>query len=685
MRNAARPITTGVLMMLLSGAALVTYTRLADVDPRGRASWGATAPTLDATPRDLTLFVPACDVRAVVLHPAAPSRIHQVRAEFFVAMPDGSARASGSVAASGAAGGPMTLALGTVPPPWRAPLVVRVSAPDRRLTLDARRPVTLELAKSPALGTIACAFDGGSQVRAWTLIAATIVVLLVAAVCAAAWLERTAVTAIAAVRPSYPLIASLLMAGATTVVYGLVVPPFEPPDELAHLQYARFVATTESLPSAVPPPDSEWRAASYEFVQQPLYYIGAAGVLRAAGLAAPGPALVPDPRSRLQPGGTRPTIFLHQAPPSPRTGHDALRLLRLLSMLMALGTTWAIARLLTTVTSDPLVIATVAGGLGLIPQWCAVMGAVSTDPPATLLSAAATLAIVRIAQGLIRADWLLLTGVLIGAAYAVKATAIFLAPMAVLACLLDAASRQQFGAGKPVFAGLVAALRAGVRPVLLLASGIAVPAAWIHVRAWIVFGDPQATAFKTAVLEAGGFVPLTGPLPWTTAFWAQMRVMVFEPFWARFGSLGAGPFPGSRIWLVYGMASVVIVLVAALGVVGWTVAGIRDVRRGHGGTAARTTLATTVCGTGVVVGLAAWLAVNLVPQADMVVHWTPRHILPLTAPAALLVGAGLDRLRHAAPLGRRAGAAVIGMTIAALALAWLGVLRATVLMFHFGY
>ena len=96
-------------------------------------------------------------------------------------------------------------------------------------------------------------------------------------------------------------------------------------------------------------------------------------------------------------------------------------------------------------------------------------------------------------------------------------------------------------------------------------------------------------------------------------------------------------------------------------------------------------LAVAVCGVGVGVGLAAWAGVNLVPRADMVVHWTPRHILPLTAPAALLVGAGLERLRHASAPVRQVGAALVGVTIAALALAWLGVLRATVLMFHFGY
>jgi hypothetical protein len=81
----------------------------------------------------------------------------------------------------------------------------------------------------------------------------------------------------------------------------------------------------------------------------------------------------------------------------------------------------------------------------------------------------------------------------------------------------------------------------------------------------------------------------------------------------------------------------------------------------------------------------AWLAVNLLPRADMVVHWTPRHILPLTAPAALLVAAGFERLRHAPAWLRRFGSAATGLTVVGLALAWLGVLRATVLMFHFGY
>jgi hypothetical protein len=685
MRNAARRILAVVLTLLLAGAALVTLGRLTDVDPRGRASWGAAAPALDATPRDLTVFVPACDVRAAVLHPESPARATRVHAEFFVAMPDGSARSAGNVTVTRPSGGPLRLALDDLHPPRRAPLIVRLSAPDGLLTLDARRPVTFAVADTSALGTFACAFDNDRVSQAAATLAAALVVMAIAGLGAAAWLWRAAAGTIDAAIPSRAVVAALLMTGATTMVYSLVVPPFEPPDELAHLQYARFVATTGTLPRSVPSTDSEWRAASYEFVQQPLYYVGAALALRATGLAAPGPRLVLNPRSRMQPGGTEPTIFQHGPLPIPATGHQALRLLRLMSLLMTLGTTWLVARLLGAVTSDPVIIVTVAGGLGLIPQWCAVMGAVSTDPPATLLAAAATLAVVRIAHGRMGAAWLVVTGVVIGAAYAVKATAIFLVPMAALACLLDAVNRERLGSAAVTFDGITRTVRASVRPVLLILPGIALAAAWIHVRAWIVFGDPQAFAFKTAMLEAGGFVPVAGPMPWTAEFWAQMRIMVFEPFWARFGSLGAGPFPGSRVWLAYGLGSLALAAAAAYGIVGWIVAGLGDVRRGAGDAAASTMTAVAVCGTGVLVGLAAWMFVNLVPRADMVVHWTPRHILPLTAPAALLVGAGLERLRHASPLVGRLGAALTGTTIAALALAWLGVLRATVLMFHFGY
>jgi hypothetical protein len=136
---------------------------------------------------------------------------------------------------------------------------------------------------------------------------------------------------------------------------------------------------------------------------------------------------------------------------------------------------------------------------------------------------------------------------------------------------------------------------------------------------------------------------------------------------------------------VYALASLLLVLVPAWGAVAWMRAAWQELRAGRGGRASCTAMAVTVCGVGVALGLAAWVAVNLAPRADMVVHWTPRHILPLTAPAALLVGAGLERVRTAPALVSRVASALVGATLLALGLAGLGVFRATALMFHFGY
>ena len=134
-------------------------------------------------------------------------------------------------------------------------------------------------------------------------------------------------------------------------------------------------------------------------------------------------------------------------------------------------------------SADPLVVVTVAGGLGLIPQWCAVMGAVSTDPPATLLAAAATLAIVRVALGRRDTGWLLLTGVLIGAAYAVKATAVFLVPMALAACLAPTRPGGGGRLGEAPTDGSVlgeASLPAALRSLSLVGLGGTLAAGWIH-------------------------------------------------------------------------------------------------------------------------------------------------------------------------------------------------------------
>nr|MBA2355510.1 glycosyltransferase family 39 protein [Acidobacteriota bacterium] len=351
-------------------------------------------------------------------------------------------------------------------------------------------------------------------------------------------------------------------------------------------------------------------------------------------------------------------IFHRGRPPRPSHGHTGLVVLRLVSALMAVVTAVVVARLVAEATGDRVIGLFTGAGLGLVPQWCAVMGGVSTDPPATLLAALAVAAIARLTSEERGLGAPLLVGLLVGAAWAIKATTAFLVPMALLACLARTPWRW------PDRTRQMTALMVG----LLLSAG------WIPLRGWILFGDPQASAFKKALLEAGGFVPVAGPMPWTADFWLQLRPMVFESFWARFGSLGAGPFPGARVWTIYAAGSALLALLATLGTARAITA--RPLLRPR---------LPMLCALGTVFGVAAWVFVNLVPRADMVVHWTPRHVLPLTAPVAVLIGLGATRLRQVVPSGERVVGVALGMLVVALALANLAALRATVLMFHFGY
>jgi hypothetical protein len=162
-----------------------------------------------------------------------------------------------------------------------------------------------------------------------------------------------------------------------------------------------------------------------------------------------------------------------------------------------------------------------------------------------------------------------------------------------------------------------------------------------------------------------------------------MRVMVFEPFWARFGSLGAGPLPGTRLWWVYGLVTCILLALYVVGAVrttwwAWRGASDRvDVRR---------TWMVVGCSIGSVAGVALWAWVNLVPQADVIVHWTPRHILPLTVPLLVVVASGLQALAASvSPTSRAALRVGSGIGLLVLALTGLLVFRSVVLGFHFGY
>lgn len=631
-------------------------------DPRARGSWGAAPLTIDDTPADVELYLPGCPVAAIVVRAdptGAPARTLMAR----VTPRDDTGRGplTGDLRVTFDAHGRATIPL--VHSPRRERVVVRLTGEATPLTLDTSRPFELDRGAATSwLGLLPCAVNGSS----WTLLALTASVCL--GLVGMGWLaaglldERAPFDALA----TYPRGAAALAAavGMTAVLtYLIVVPPFEPPDELAHVQYARFVATTGALPRTVPAPDSEWRGSVYEWVQQPLYYMVAAGLLRIAGQPDAAPAPVLHPQSRLS-GGPDVNIYRHPDTSSPPAAVTTVWLLRWLSVAMAFATLWCAARAVAMATGDVRLAMVATAAVGLVPQWGAVMGIVSTDPPATLAAAVATLLVFKAVQS--PSTWYLpaLAGLVVGLAYATKVTSVFLVPM--MAVALWGVARHA-GVGQ------------AFRHAAWIAGGLFVGAAWVPLRAWVVFGDPLARAFKRDVLEIGGFQVVDGPPVLSLAFAQQLQTMVFEAFWARFGSLGAGPLPGTRLWWIYAVASVGLLVAFGIG----ATSALRVLRRSTWNGADWMVASSTA---GVVAGVGLWAWVNLVPQADVIVHWTPRHILPLTVPLLVVVASGTQRLFSVMPVSARLWLRrMLALGLLVLALTGVAVLRSVVLGFHFGY
>jgi hypothetical protein len=130
------------------------------------------------------------------------------------------------------------------------------------------------------------------------------------------------------------LVALLLAFLVLAVVYGLVTPPFESPDEVGHFSYIRHLLTTRSLPvQRIGEPG--------EAHQPPLYYLIAALIASPADLGDQTGVFRPNPEfiwaGR---GGNEVNAGLHgSADTFPFRGHSlALRLARVSSILMGVVT-----------------------------------------------------------------------------------------------------------------------------------------------------------------------------------------------------------------------------------------------------------------------------------------------------------------------------------------------------------
>jgi 4-amino-4-deoxy-L-arabinose transferase-like glycosyltransferase len=191
---------------------------------------------------------------------------------------------------------------------------------------------------------------------------------------------------------------------ALAVAYSIVVPLWEAPDEPSHFLYARYLAQNGCLPSPTyyaediaPSLERDYILSIYEWHHPPLYYLLGALALRAV-----------EPQHKLSASYVFPPIdpdlayqdslFVHPLKGPFDFGEDELgpRLLRLLSILMGMGTIWVTYQTARQVfPSEPLLALAASGVVSFIPQYTFISASVNSDNLANLLSALALLLTVK--------------------------------------------------------------------------------------------------------------------------------------------------------------------------------------------------------------------------------------------------------------------------------------------------
>lgn len=234
---------------------------------------------------------------------------------------------------------------------------------------------------------------------------------------------------------------------ALAVTYSFVVPLWEAPDEPSHFLYARYLAQNGYLPSPTYYTEDiagsfegDYILSIYEWYHPPLYYLLGALALRAIEpqhkLSAPYVFPSIDPDLVYQD-----SLFVHQSKGLFDLSEDELgpRLLRLLSILMGMGTIWVTYQTARQIfPSESLLALAASGVVSFIPQYTFISASVNSDNLANLLSALALLLTVKWITEENSYGKTLRLGLLCSLALLSKTTTLFLIPVACLSFALRA-------------------------------------------------------------------------------------------------------------------------------------------------------------------------------------------------------------------------------------------------------
>ncbi|MCC7361605.1 MAG: glycosyltransferase family 39 protein [Anaerolineales bacterium] len=419
------------------------------------------------------------------------------------------------------------------------------------------------------------------------------------------------------------LLAAFILLGT---VYAVVTPLFEVSDELWHYPMVKTLADGQGLPVQDPANPGPWRQ---EGSQPPLYY--AVMALATSWIDTSDMAAVrwvnPHADNGLITADGNNNILIHTAREQwPWTGTVlAVRLIRILSVLLAAGTVYCTYRLaLEALPGRGDLALAAAGFVAFTPMFVFISASVNNDTLAITLSTATLWLMARwvCAAAPPRPSAWVVMGALLGGAALSKSSALGLWPLAALA--LVAGELLRAPGGLRAWRALVRAL---LLPVLVMYAVALALSGWWFVRNFQLYGD---------WLGWNAFLAVVGARPHPATLlqlWGE-RVGFVQAYWGLFGGVSV-PLPG---WVYTALT-----LLAGAALLGLIIAAV-SLSRGQRAIDQR---GAVVWGlllahlSLVMVGLLRWTSLTWASQG--------RLVFPAIAVVSLLLAAGLARLWRGLP------------------------------------
>lgn len=309
---------------------------------------------------------------------------------------------------------------------------------------------------------------------------------------------------------------------ALGLIYSLVTPIFEAPDEIYHYFFIKHIADGKGLPVQNPENPGLWEQ---EGSQPPLYYL--LGALATFWIDTSGAEdlLWRNPQRNvgtpLDPGNKN--VIVHtQRESFPFQGTAlAVHLIRLLSVLLGAGTVFLTYKLALEIFPDHEHLAVGAAAINaFIPQFLFISAAVNNDNLVAPLCSCALLLLMRNTQYPIsNTKWILdigywvLLGFVLGLACLSKLSGLGLLILTAIVLVVAAYRRRS---ARPLVGGMIA-----------LTVALAV-AGWWYIRNWTLYGDPTGLNMMLDVVGRGS------PPSSLSELWGEFRGLRMS-FWALFG------------------------------------------------------------------------------------------------------------------------------------------------------